>query len=46
MPEKGGLLLFQRLSEVSPKLSPDECVAGLLKGNLKKNRRKNICPGN
>jgi hypothetical protein len=33
------------LGEVSPKLSPDECAAALLKGNRNKNRNKDIYPG-
>ncbi|CAB3997379.1 receptor-type tyrosine- phosphatase epsilon-like isoform X2 [Paramuricea clavata] len=35
---------FKRLGEVSPKYSPDECIAGLRKGNLKKNRNKIVYP--
>ncbi|CAB4029490.1 receptor-type tyrosine- phosphatase S, partial [Paramuricea clavata] len=35
---------FKRLGEVSPKRSPDECAAALLKGNRNKNRNKDIYP--
>jgi hypothetical protein len=33
------------LGEVSPKLTPEECTAALLEGNMSKNRDKNIYPG-
>ena len=39
------ILSFQTLDEVSPILSPDECIAGLLEENGKKNRDKNVYPG-
>ena len=35
----------QRLGEISPKLAKEECSTALLKGNVKKNRKKNIYPG-
>ena len=34
------------LGEVSPKISPDENPAGLLKENVTRNRNKEIYPGN
>ena len=36
--------IFQRLQNVSPCLTKDECQAATLKNNSKKNRKKNIYP--
>ncbi|XP_028414288.1 receptor-type tyrosine-protein phosphatase S-like [Dendronephthya gigantea] len=36
---------FKTLEKVSPILTPDECIAGLLEENGKKNRVENVYPG-
>jgi hypothetical protein len=36
--------LVQRLNEMSPQLAKEKCEAGLMDGNNKKNRKREIYP--